>query len=303
MVAFYGPMLQGIWDFIVSVGNGIAAVWNAIWGGISSFFSGVWNGIVGFVNGAVNTVQAVIIGVVSAIQAGWNSTWSAIGSYFNQVWNNIVGWVQGFVRSVQDNVQNALDTVSRIGSNILNSVGDFGNLLYNSGADLIRGLANGITNMTDWVVSKVSSVGASVVDGLKNFFGIKSPSRLMRDQIGKQIGAGLAIGIEQSVDVVKKATQKLSDAAMMEVPDIQLPSIKAGSVIASGPSTAPLNRSSVFATDPTGQQNGSAFGQTGTGGVTNVNFQVNPSQGLNEQQIGEAAMEQLYWKLSTTSNP
>jgi hypothetical protein len=32
----------------------------------------------------------------------------------------------------------------------------------------------------------------------------------------------------------------------------------------------------------------------------NVNFNVFPSAGLNEEQIGESAMEHLYWKLSNT---
>lgn len=117
----------------------------------------------------------------------------------------------------------------------------------------------------------------------------------MRDQIGKQLGAGLALGIEQSVGKVVKATEKLAAAAIPDMADIVLPSIKAGSV---EPISTPAVTRNNVTTSTSAQKD--AFGNPiGNGSVTNVNFTVNPSQGLNEEQIGESAMNTLYWKLSS----
>lgn len=295
MVAIYSPIIQSIMDTISTVVNNISSVWNTVWGAISNFFSTTWSNIVSFVTTYVNNVMSVINGVLNTISSIWNSTWNSISSFVSSVWNGIVNAISGFVNSVMTNVSNVLNAIGKIGGDILKSVANFPSLLVSAGSDLIRGLANGISDMVGFVVDKVKGVGASVVDGLKNFFGIKSPSRLMRDQIGKQLGAGLAIGIEQSVGKVVKATEKLAAAAVPDLADIVLPSIKPGSIEAIN--TPAVTRNNVT---PSSTAQKDAFGNPiGTGSVTNVNFTVNPSAGLNEEQIGESAMNTLYWKLSS----
>lgn len=305
MVAIYTPIIQGISDGITGFVNGVRDVWNAVWGGISDFFSSTWNNIVNYVTPIINTIHAIITVAITAIQNAWNNTWSAVGGFFSDVWNNIVNGVTGFVRNVQDRIREVIDTAGRIGSDILKGIGDFGNTLYNAGSDLIRGLANGITDMTAWVVDKVKGVGAGIVDGLKNFFGIKSPSRVMRDQVGKQLGLGLAIGIEASIGAVVKATEKLAAAAVPDIADIMLPAVKTASVASQTASTAAtaspaLTRASVTGTSATSTTGTNAFG-TPNGGITNVNFNVQTSPGLNEVQIGEHAMNYMYWKLASST--
>lgn len=67
------------------------------------------------------------------------------------------------------------------------------------GASLIEGLWNGIKSVKDWILSKIKSFGQSILGGLKSFFGIHSPSTLMRDEIGENIALGIAEGIEDGV--------------------------------------------------------------------------------------------------------
>lgn len=305
MVAIYSPIIQNISDGITGFVNGVRDTWNAVWGAVGDFFSTTWNNIINFVTPIINTIRAVITTTIAAIQAGWNNTWNAIGDFFSTIWNNIVTGVTGFVNAVRQNIQNVMDTIGRIGSDIINNVSNFGTMLYNAGSDLIKGLANGITDMTSWVVDRIKGVGAGIVDGLKNFFGIKSPSRVMRDQVGKQLGLGLAIGIEASIGAVVKATEKLAAAAVPDIADIMLPAVKTASVASQTASTtattAPvLTRESVTGTSATSTIGTNAFG-TPNGGVTNVNFNVQTSPGLNEVQIGEHAMNYMYWKLAAST--
>ena len=73
------------------------------------------------------------------------------------------------------------------------------------GKNLIKGLWNGIKDMAGWIKSKIQGFGKGVLDALKSFFGIHSPSRVMRDQVGVMIGRGIAVGIEASTKNAKKS--------------------------------------------------------------------------------------------------
>ncbi|MBJ8025450.1 hypothetical protein, partial [Bacillus cereus] len=82
--------------------------------------------------------------------------------------------------------------------------------LFKIGKDIISGLIDGLGSMADNVLKKVKSIGNDILDGFTSFFDIHSPSRKMRDQVGKQVGAGLAVGMEQSISTVLAAAKNLA---------------------------------------------------------------------------------------------
>lgn len=67
------------------------------------------------------------------------------------------------------------------------------------GQELVRGLWNGISNMGAWIGEKIKGFGQGVVNKLKDFFGINSPSTLMRDEIGKHLATGTVGGFEDEM--------------------------------------------------------------------------------------------------------
>ena len=82
--------------------------------------------------------------------------------------------------------------------------------LISVGKDLVKGLWNGISDMTGWVIGKIQGFGESVLGGIKSFFGIKSPSRVFRDEVGAMLAEGMAAGIEENASSPLKAMQQLS---------------------------------------------------------------------------------------------
>ncbi|WP_346275200.1 MULTISPECIES: hypothetical protein [Bacillus cereus group] len=82
--------------------------------------------------------------------------------------------------------------------------------LLTIGKNIIQGLIDGIGSMARKVWDKVTEIGSGIKDKFTSFFDIHSPSRLMRDEVGKQIGAGLAVGMEQSVSTVLAAAKNLA---------------------------------------------------------------------------------------------
>jgi len=76
-----------------------------------------------------------------------------------------------------------------------------------AGMDLIKGLWNGIKDMTGWIGEKIKGFGESILSGLKKFFGIASPSKVMANVVGKNLALGIGQGFEDNIDEVNKDIQ------------------------------------------------------------------------------------------------
>ena len=73
-----------------------------------------------------------------------------------------------------------------------------------TGSDLVRGLWDGIKDMGSWLKEKIKGFGESILGGLKDFFQIRSPSRLMADVVGKNLALGIGKGFEDNIAGVNK---------------------------------------------------------------------------------------------------
>jgi len=82
------------------------------------------------------------------------------------------------------------------------------------GTNIVKGILNGFVNITKFVTDKVKAVKDKIVGSFKSFFGIKSPSKLMADEVGTYIGEGVTVGILDGIDdtqrQVKDAMQGLA---------------------------------------------------------------------------------------------
>lgn len=78
------------------------------------------------------------------------------------------------------------------------------------GINAIKGLWDGIKSMGSWVKDNVKSLLSGVVSGAKSFLGIHSPSKLFKEEIGENIGLGVAEGISDSGGKAAKAADKLA---------------------------------------------------------------------------------------------
>lgn len=80
----------------------------------------------------------------------------------------------------------------------------------NVGVNLVKGLWNGINSVKDWILGKIKGFGDAVLNGLKSFFGIHSPSKVMADEVGKYLPQGIAVGIEANAKDVYDAMNGIS---------------------------------------------------------------------------------------------
>lgn len=78
------------------------------------------------------------------------------------------------------------------------------------GKNLLEGLLNGFSNAGNIIWEAIKKVGNSMIDGIKNFFGIHSPSKVMA-YWGKYLPQGFAVGIEADTDTALKAIDEMNN--------------------------------------------------------------------------------------------
>ena len=78
------------------------------------------------------------------------------------------------------------------------------------GSDIINGIKSGISNMASSLVESVKTAAMNALNGVKRVLGINSPSKVFRDEIGRWLLPGIAVGIE---DTQGNLQSTLDDAA------------------------------------------------------------------------------------------
>ena len=105
-------------------------------------------------------------------------------------------------------------TISTIIGNIKTGFENYKYTFNNIGSNIISGIKNGMSNAGSTIQNTVSSIGSSISRGFKNFFGIHSPSRLMRDEIGKFIPLGIAEGIDDGTKSVYDSILEMKNGVL-----------------------------------------------------------------------------------------
>jgi tape measure domain-containing protein len=95
-------------------------------------------------------------------------------------------------------------------------------MLKDVGKAVVEGIWEGIKSLGGWLKDKVSGFFGGIVDWGKKALGINSPSRVIRDQVGRWIPAGLVDGINGEKNAVIKAAEQMAQWATPDVPDVAI---------------------------------------------------------------------------------
>lgn len=178
----WGDLLATLLGF-----GGIPKLFDAIFAALGTtpkeFFDGLGNTFnigLGNVVGMVNTFGVQLVDAVSRAWGGVQNTFATGLAYIQTIPNRIVAFFAS--------LPGQMDTIGR---------------------QIVQGLINGISAMVGNAVRSVTTLSASMVTGMKNILGIRSPSRVFRDEIGAQIVAGLVVGIDNNRPSATDAVQSL----------------------------------------------------------------------------------------------
>lgn len=218
---FLGKLLAPLKAF----GPAAKGILQAIWNFIKGIFTGGVKAISGFVEGGFNFIRSVISGVMRAVWSIIKSIWNSIRGTTSGVVNGIKNVVSRAWNGIKNSVSNAMSGVWNAIKNGWNRALNFlkGINLWNIGKNIIHGLVNGIGSMMGALQAKIKAIASSIKSKFESVLDINSPSRVMRDEVGKMIGAGLELGMIDSLRGIGQAAQKMSQAAIPAVPGINAP--------------------------------------------------------------------------------
>lgn len=193
-------VLKGDWE---GVKQAISNILNAI----KSVISSVWNAIKSTISSVLNGIKSVVSSVWNGIKSVISSALNTIKSVVSSVWNGIKGAISNTANGIKTTVVNAFNNLKSSVINIFNSLKT---KLVTVGKNLVQGIWNGISGSLSWIKDKITGWVGDVLSFIKKLFGIKSPSRVMRDEVGKMLAEGIAVGIEEGTEEAESAAEKLA---------------------------------------------------------------------------------------------
>lgn len=90
------------------------------------------------------------------------------------------------------------------------------------GSNIISGIKDGISGAVGTIVDAAKSAAKSALDAAKSLLGIHSPSRVFRDEVGKMIPEGMAIGIDRNKKAVTESIGDLTDDTITAGKDLAI---------------------------------------------------------------------------------
>ena len=199
---------------------------------VGSFLSGLPGVIWGFLTGALSNVANFVGQMASNAASAGQQFLSNIGGALGGLAGRVGGFLGSAIGQAASFVGQMASKASQAGqqfmSNIVSTLSGIPGRVASIGGQIVSGIANGISGAAGAVVSALGGVVNQAVEHAKSMLGIHSPSRVMRDLIGKNIARGVAVGIEDetatAVAAVMAMSAKVVDAgnASMEIPPIEV---------------------------------------------------------------------------------
>lgn len=238
-------MLANPYVLIAAAVVGVVAALIYLWNtsdGFRQFFIDLWETIKSAAGNAIDAIVTYFSELPGRVGEWWNKTTAKAGEFATNLKNKAVEAGSNFLSSIIDfvtqlpgkiwslflqAVQKVVDLKAQLTAKgkeaaqglwdaIVNKIKDLPETIRGIGSDIVKGLWNGINDMASWISGKIQGFGDSVLGGIKDFFGIESPSKVMRDQVGKFLAEGIGVGFDKEMPAtIKSMKTSLADAVSL----------------------------------------------------------------------------------------
>ena len=173
-------------------------------GDIQNAYKEHGGGITGLAAAAMTTVK-------KKYQLGYDAINKLTGGKLDTMVQKTREGFKKAVSSISEKISDAKANATKFVAGVVDSVKSIPDKVKDIGKNLVTGLWNGISNMSEWISSKIKGFGDGILSDLKSFFGIHSPSKVMEEQIGKNLALGVAQGITKNQKNAKKSASEMGE--------------------------------------------------------------------------------------------
>lgn len=146
------------------------------------------------IGGGINSSQGIATGASNAMKMMINTSVNSLGHDGQHAGSQFGTGVTSGVASHNGAVFNASSNLKASAHNGMSGGWNGG---YNAGMSIGEGMMSGIYAMAGAVASAAASIASSAVAAARSTLAINSPSKVFRDQVGRAIPEGMAVGIEK----------------------------------------------------------------------------------------------------------
>lgn len=184
---------------------------------ITSFTGYIWSNMPQILNMGVGMITNLVAGILNNLPAMISSAAQVIAGFLAEIGSHLPDVLQEGITllgevgaGIIEAIPELISKIPEVISGIVNAFAEYDWLSI--GKDILTGIGEGIKSAVSGLVESAKTAAGAIVDGVKGMFKIGSPSRLMADEVGRWIPAGIAKGIMDNIDVVTSAMNDVEDS-------------------------------------------------------------------------------------------
>lgn len=142
----------------------------------------------------------------------------------SRVFNEYGGFITtGLAEGIDNGTNQPVSSVTNLANQIKKPFDSLQSDFTYIGEMAMSGLNAGLWSGSGSVMATANSIAERVKNTIKSALDIHSPSRVMRDEVGRFIPQGIAVGIDADAGVVKRSMLRLKESMMIDTrPEIAL---------------------------------------------------------------------------------
>lgn len=185
-----GSLADTIPSLIPTIVDAVILIAETLIGNIDEIIDAGIKLIEGLGDGLIKAIPRLLDKIPEIIERLFNALMDNLPRLLTAGVNLVVELANGLIKAIPQLLAKLPTIISQIVKGLLTEGVP---ALIQAGADLLSGLFEGMLNPSV-IWENIKKVGGGIIDGIKNFFGIHSPSTVMRDEVGQFMGEGAAIG-------------------------------------------------------------------------------------------------------------
>ena len=245
VIQFVGSVIQALAPIFVTVAGFIGqlmgqfAGFNGVLGVVGEVVSSVFSGIIGFGSRLFSSLSGVFNNIANGFRI-MGSDLGSVGRGIANTFSSIIGFAGRMVSGIIGAVSGVAGRIASHFSGVFGAISSAIGNVTSIGTNIVNGIAQGIRGAWGAVTSAIGALTDMIPKKIRSLLGIHSPSRVMRDMVGKFIPKGIAVGMTSQGGFISSHAQTLKDQLTGSMSNISLPSIglAGGSLAAVGTSTS-----------------------------------------------------------------
>lgn len=197
-------------QIITTIVNELPKIITSILNSLMSAIPKIIDAGVKLLTALVTNLPQIIMTILRAIPQIVNGIGGALRDKIPQMVEGGFNLFVSLVKNLPGIIAAIVKAVPQIVVGIVKAFASLAWQIIGIGADILKGIWKGIKNGAGWLKDKVLGWAKGLVNGVKNFFGIKSPSKVFA-ALGEELPAGLAEGVTGNLKPIARAMDEMGN--------------------------------------------------------------------------------------------